>query len=164
MRHINLTKEAILGRLSRTVEFKSNGCWLWTGARQSNGYGVITLNRETFKVHRVTAHMFLGFDLDSRLSVCHHCDVRNCINPNHLFVGTQKENIADSIKKGRFKFNLKPQRGEANGRAILTSKKVKSMRVLHRRGSSIERLQEIFGVSRGCVCKIIYYQNWKHLS
>jgi len=77
------------------------GCWNWQGRRDRNGYGYLTFRGKTKFAHRVSFHLFKGFDLDSHLFVCHKCDNPACINPEHLFPGTNRDNILDSLKKGR---------------------------------------------------------------
>lgn len=83
------------------VRRRLKGCWLWPGARNHGGYGVMRYRGKTRRVHRVSAHLFLGFDLDGSVKVLHRCDNPSCFNPSHLFDGTQKDNIADARAKGR---------------------------------------------------------------
>jgi len=78
-----------------------SGCIEWAGSTASDGYGQMKVNGKTMGVHRWMAHLTLGLDIDSKLCACHHCDNRKCINPEHLFVGTQKENMIDMMVKGR---------------------------------------------------------------
>lgn len=77
------------------------GCWNWTGATGSRGYGRIVYADRLQLTHRVSAHIYLGFDLNSPLQVLHRCDNPSCFNPKHLFIGTQAENLLDMSRKGR---------------------------------------------------------------
>lgn len=77
---------------------ESTGCWLHHGSIDPNsGYGIICHHQIRYRVHRLSAHIYLGFDLDSELQINHKsiCPNRNCWNPDHIYVGTQKENMID---------------------------------------------------------------------
>lgn len=94
-------------RFLRKVE-KSPGCWIWKGSFNSRGYGNSTLNnlkKQYVGAHRVSYALFIG-DIPSGMSVLHKCDNRKCVNPEHLFLGTQKDNVQDAISKDRFVFNF----------------------------------------------------------
>jgi hypothetical protein len=78
------------------------GCWNWTGARSGGGYGEMDYLGRKEKIHRLSAHFYLGFDLNSPLQILHRCDNPSCFNPKHLFAGTQIDNMQDCISKGRF--------------------------------------------------------------
>jgi Autographiviridae HNH endonuclease len=77
----------------------ANGCWEYQGARRA-GYGIVNHDYTMQAAHRLSAHVFLGFDLDSPMVVMHKCHNRACFNPEHLRVGTQSENLYDKKKKG----------------------------------------------------------------
>lgn len=78
-------------------------CWLWTGNQNGKGYGHIAQTRiATIIVHRLSWEIHNG-DHPGRLFVLHKCDTRSCVNPDHLFLGTHKDNMADCVAKGRFR-------------------------------------------------------------
>lgn len=104
---------------------------------------------------RVSAWIWLGFDLDSPLQVCHKCDNPDCWNPRHLFVGTPLDNSQDMVKKGRV------SRGEDRWNAVLTEDDIRIIR--NSRGLSHEKLARLFGVSRPNIGKILRHETWKHV-
>ena len=80
-------------------------CWNW---KLGNGetptrYGKVSYRSETVSAHRLAAHLWLHFDLKSKFSVLHRCDNPACFNPRHLFIGTNKDNTLDALRKGRLK-------------------------------------------------------------
>lgn len=90
---------------NRKIDFNDeNGCWLWQGFTDKDGYGALAKRRNgerlNTKAHRY-AWMLTHGEIPEGLYICHHCDVRNCVNPEHLFLGTQKDNMQDAKNKGR---------------------------------------------------------------
>ena len=79
---------------------ETNYCWLWSGSVTSAGYGDIQINYKRYSTHRYFYMKAFG-DIPEGLHVLHKCDVRNCVNPDHLFLGTNLDNIKDAMKKGR---------------------------------------------------------------
>jgi len=95
------TKEGMEQTLLSRREIDDNGCWLWTGFTR-RGYGRIMWKQKVHDVHRVAAHIWLGFDLDSDLWVLHKNDCnRRCFNPNHLHIGTRADNERDLRQRRR---------------------------------------------------------------
>jgi hypothetical protein len=95
----NAEEMAIHLLANRTID--SNGCWNWTGGLTSAGYGRVHFITRNVGVHRLAAHLWLGMSMDSEEFVCHRCDNPKCFNPEHLFLGTQKDNMQDCSRKHR---------------------------------------------------------------
>lgn len=79
---------------------KTEGCWLWQGGLFPKGYGSFWLDGKNRTAHRVAYELYVG-KVPSDLIVCHRCDVRSCVNPHHLFLGTDQDNADDRERKGR---------------------------------------------------------------
>lgn len=107
---------------------KSGECWTWTAARYKNGYGIFVAKKGQSPegAHRVAYRLAFGAIPDG-LQVLHRCDNRLCVRPDHLFAGTQKENMADMRAKGRWNYSPRNQSGENNPNAILSDAQVAAM-------------------------------------
>lgn len=121
-------------------------CWGWTGAKQSNGYGNLRRNKKWLLAHRYSFSLKHG-EINNRLMVLHKCDNRLCVNPNHLFLGTAKDNTVDMMNKGRcggYK-NMK-----------LTEEDRKRVRFFYYAEQKTQKvLSEYFNVSAACISKIV---------
>jgi hypothetical protein len=151
--------EAFLSR----VEFEPNtGCWLWSGAPGAGGYGVIWFGGRYQKAHRVSWALHHGEMPPRHVKVCHRCDTPACVNPAHLWLGTQAENIADMVAKGRQR--TVPRFGSANPRAALTEDDVWAIRhMLRWRRWSQGAIARSYGVSVMTLSRIANHQTWPHV-
>ncbi len=134
-------------------------CWYWRGYVAPGGYGHCTIARKSHDVHRVAFAVAYGGVPDG-LEVLHTCDNRTCCNPNHLFSGTQKDNVDDMVAKGRNKAPL----GEQHGKHLLTAAEVQSIRRIRSdEGKSLAHIAKAFSVSVGCIRKVVNRVTWKHI-
>ena len=93
--------KTLLEKLLNKTEIKENECWIWTGSKTPTGYGHLTHFKKDFYTHRVSFEIFNQKEIPKGMCVCHFCDNPSCINPEHLWLGTMTENIADRDRKGR---------------------------------------------------------------
>src|ERR1035437_6715995 len=162
-------------RIKRSVRISETGCWEWQLRVGGNGYGRTTVLGKTYHVHRLAWEMKNG-PIPDGLLVLHHCDNRRCCNPDHLFVGTQADNLADMRAKGRQKYTgaKNPRRGSSHHEAKLTDDQVRAIRAEYRpnnyrrpRGTvspgSFSELATRFGVSPQTIEVIVRRKGWTHL-
>ena len=133
-------------------------CWNWTGARNSNGYGRFVDGGRHKLAHRVSYELFVG-TIPSGLNVCHSCDNRLCVNPHHLWVGTQSENLRDAFQKARHSFP--DTRGENNGNRKLSARDVQEIRAMFQGGQRRFQIAARFGVSPSTIGDIIAGKTWR---
>jgi len=149
---------------------KTDGCWLWQ-ACTLKGYGWFGFvrGRPDF-AHRIAYRLLKG-EIPAGLCVCHRCDVRNCVNPDHLFLGTKAENNYDMVRKGR---NRGPApenvfvpglRGEQHARAVLTDEIVRDLRNRKAAGTlNLTALSRELGVGRTTLGQVLSGRTWGHVA
>lgn len=143
---------------AETKGLDPDDCWEWQGAISSNGYGRFCVKNKHRLAHRVSYEMFIG-PIPEGLNVCHACDNRKCVNPHHLWAGTQSENLSDAVAKGRmFRPNTN---GERNGNRKLCTADVVAIREMVAAGQLKYRVAEKFGVSPSTIGEIIAGKIWK---
>jgi hypothetical protein len=133
----------------------NSGCWLWMGQISNSGYGRFSVgNRIQVQAHRFSWELHNG-KIPEGLFACHKCDVRCCVNPEHLFIGTQSDNLNDMVQKGRDN----PARGERSARARLTEAQAQAIRLDPRR---LRIIAEEYGIHKSWIWAIKHGEGWKH--
>lgn len=132
-----------------------NGCTLWSGYTQASGYGAISWKGRMIYAHRAAWTEANG-PIPSGMQVCHRCDVPLCVNVDHLFLGTNADNVADMVGKGR---NKRPHlKGEEHGNAKLTGEAVQAIRS----STGLQReVAAVYGVDKSLIGKVRRREVWR---
>lgn len=144
--------------MQRPIEYKitKNDCWeVISHSKTFYGYIVFKRNRKRIWAHRYIYEKFFG-PIPDNLCVCHKCDNRSCINPAHLFLETYQDNITDKMIKGRHRVTF----GENHYRTKLTESQVIEIK---KSNFPINKIAEIYHVSRSCISHIRGGRSWKHI-
>lgn len=155
-----------------------NECWEWNGWMAANGYGGVDYRGKRYKAHRMSYMLSKG-EIQQGLFVCHTCDNRKCVNPNHLWLGTREENMQDCIRKRRGAWDTKPERmphgerhwmnlyperrfyGTKNVNCRLNEELVVEIRSLYgHSGNTIPSLAKKFNVSKATIHRVIKGKVW----
>jgi len=136
---------------------EETGCWNWTASlRGSDGYGGFSIGKKRLRANRASWLIYCS-EIPDGLCVCHSCDNPLCVNPDHLFLGTQQDNMTDKVNKGR----QQNSKGEQNGRAKLTEKQIINIINDHRKQKEIAK---DYNVCQQHVSLIKKGKSWKHLN
>jgi hypothetical protein len=152
--------DRFLGRVSMLPD--ASGCWLWTGLLTKNQYAFMKLGQKNITGHRLSWQLFRG-PIPERLYVLHRCDVRCCVNPEHLFLGTHRDNVMDMHKKGRWK-PLRSRAGANGSNAKLTEEDVREIRRLRREKVPLKVVSSRFGIGVAHVVSICKYKVWTYVA
>lgn len=141
--------------IQERIEVSDSGCWEWKGAKHRQGYGSIRARGKTMLAHRLSWEIWNG-EIQEGMCVCHSCDNPVCVNPEHLFLGTQKENMKDCKSKKRMHRNIAKTR-----RCKLSYDNVLEIKKLFEKGLSRKELMSKYQVSPTCIAKIVTGKSWK---
>lgn len=136
---------------------KSDRCWLWMGHRNALGYGKLSVEGRFVPVHRAAWIDCVG-EIPDGLFVCHRCDNPPCVNPAHLFLGTQEDNVADRDAKNR------TARGESQGGAKLTDDTAREILDMLADGISQTALAKEYGITQGAISHMVCGRTWNHIT
>jgi|Wag4MinimDraft_6_1082665.scaffolds.fasta_scaffold02228_9 hypothetical protein len=163
LKEIKMTKPYIRHSMSAAERLEhysapgNNGCIVFTGSRQASGHGEIAYKGRKFRAHRLSYITHVG-PIPQGMVICHKCDNPPCINPEHLFLGTQADNLKDARQKGRMK--APNPRGERHGLAKLNAEKVAAIRSDQRTQREIAKE---YGVHQTTIKNIKLNRTWKHV-
>ncbi len=153
-------------RLLKLRTIDENGCWIWTGEKYRGGYGRIFIrmndNGSQYRrsTHRISYEIFKG-EIPKGMLVCHKCDVKACFNPDHLFIGTQYDNVHDCINKGRSAHSIVKGGFEFNPAYKMNPDSVLNLRRdIKYSGLSTRKLAVIYGISQPLVSLIGSRKIW----
>lgn len=136
-----------------------NGCWEWTGSKLPNGYGGFEIKHKKYLSHRVSYALFINMIPDG-LEVLHKCDNKSCVNPSHLFLGTQKDNMQDMKNKNR----QARMKGETNGSHKLIKQEIYKIReMIEQKFYTQKELANMFGVNEKTIRRIKLGKTWSWL-
>lgn len=147
-------------RILGKIEKKENKCWIWKGAKSGDGYGAIKVNGKQTSIHRQSYKEFIGYIPDG-LCICHKCDEPLCCNPEHLFLGTHKQNTKDSVKKNRAR--CLRQNGSLNPSAKFNEELVKEIKKLFKKGWMTRDIEDLLGIPHKNLEDIKYNKTWRHV-
>ena len=136
-------------RFEKFFNKNHNDCWIWSGHKDKDGYGTIRAYGKRYKAHRFSYMIYRG-EIHDELYVCHHCDNPSCVNPDHLFLGTNKDNMADMTRKKR-------------QHSKISEEDVIQIRRLHKLGVKPKELSQKFGLAKNTLSYIINRKSWKHV-
>lgn len=158
-----------------------DGCWLWTASAMKKGYGQMSVPGGMARAHRISYELHYG-PIPDGMFVCHTCDNPRCVNPAHLWLGTNSDNLHDAIRKGKFqtaKRKAGPKKSWVTARARYgpsgrppgdrAGTKLKAAQVIEiiaefKAGMRPQRIAAKYGVSGGAIDGILYGRNWRHIT
>lgn len=154
------SEDILLRRFINNIDIRENDeCWSWTAGSSLSGYGQFRIGKRKVRVHRV-AYLIRHGQLPrynnegKELIVCHTCDNKICCNPDHLFLGTHKENTMDAFRKNR------RAPGESNPNVVLKEEQVWQIRLMLFKKISHRKIAKCFNVSKSAITHISTGTSW----
>lgn len=156
-----------LTRFHDSIIVSMAGCWEWTGHRNHDGYGIFRVNGTVRRMaHRISHVIRTGLPIPEGTEICHRCDNRACVNPDHLFEGSHSDNMRDMHAKRRNFHVTKPDRiakGAIHGGSKLTEEQAIDIIRRCKAGEKQKAVGAIYGIRQGHVTRIVNGQRWAHL-
>jgi len=155
-----MTKKDIARFWAKVNVLGPDDCWEWLAGTNDKGYGNFWVEGKTLRPHRISWELTHG-PIPEGLHCLHHCDNRVCVNPSHLFLGTNKVNVDDRVLKGRTFHPI----GESHSLTKLSNEQVLEIRRLYTLENHVSqaKLGILFGVKRSVITKIISRKTWSHI-
>lgn len=168
---VEITEKNLRNFWKKVVKQEGDGCWNWVAFLTSDGYGLFGLSGKLYTAHRVSYYLHFGC-IPVGVLVCHKCDNPNCVRPDHLFLGSQFDNVHDMKRKGRErkatgdasamkKYPELVQKGEKHPKAILSEAAVLHIRANYK--GSCSSMAPHYGVSTCTIRDIIKRRSWRHI-
>lgn len=156
-------EERLIRFFSKVDKTATGGCWKWIGAvGGSSKYGHLNVNGKFIKAHRYSYEVHSGKKIPTGLIARHKCDNKLCVNPDHIEIGTQLDNIRDCIDRGRKRYGI--LRGNENARAIISEDQVREVVKLSSLKIPQREIAAKTGVSKTNVGAIVQGRTWRHVS
>ncbi|MEK6884344.1 MAG: HNH endonuclease signature motif containing protein [Nanoarchaeota archaeon] len=158
--YIKIDKKKAKQRLLKRIEKVKSGCWIWKRSKTDVGYGHLTFDGIYYSAHRFSYIIYKG-EIPKGLFVLHKCDNRLCVNPKHLFVGNQSDNMKDCYIKNRHaRISVL---GQEAWNSKLKDKDVVKIKKLYKMGLIQKKIAEMFNVDRSLISRVINNKRWKHI-
>jgi HNH endonuclease len=151
----SLAKGSGLTVLLEMLNVDENDCIRWPYTHAGHGYGMVWFGKDKVGTHVVSWIMTHRVDVPEGMEVCHTCDIRDCVNPRHLFLGTSQDNNQDKVNKRRHRF------GATHPMVKLTEDQVREIRV--RSGLTLKELSKIYNVGESAISEIRNHKAWTHI-